>query len=90
MAWWGSQMDRITHLAESTLPKKTSSTSSGLISGTRSTAAVGHVLLAGSLCQGVTTGQFVHLMAWEPNCVALRLERLPRKLPTGVLATETM
>jgi hypothetical protein len=83
-------MDRITHLAESTLPKKTSSTSSDLISGTRSTAAIGDVLLAGSPCQGETTGQSIHLMACEPNCVALRLERLPRKLPTGVLATETI
>lgn len=83
-------MDRITYLAESTLPKKTSSTSSGLISGTRSTAAVEVVLLAGSLCQGAATAQCLHLMAWEPNCVALRLERLPRKLPTGVLAAETM
>ena len=46
-------------MADSTLPKKTSSTSSGLISGTRSTAAIGVVPLAGGglwrLGQGVAT-----------------------------------
>jgi hypothetical protein len=30
------------------------------------------------------------LMAWEPNCVAVRPESWPRKLPIGVLAAETM
>lgn len=69
-----------TYPAESTLPKKTSSTSSGLTSGTRSTAAIQ------SVCQSIhpskqliweelEVAQNSPLMAWAPNCTAVRLER---------------
>ncbi len=63
-----------TYFAERTLPKKTSSTSSGLIWGTRSTAAVRGVLAGAFDIEKPPKLDHIPLMAWEPNWVALRLE----------------
>lgn len=65
-----------TNLAERTFPKKTSSTSSDLIWGTRSTAAMSKFqYMIYSLGRKTPLAYPVHLIAWEPSCVALRLER---------------
>jgi hypothetical protein len=66
---------RITsYFADRTFPKKTSSTWSGLISGTRSTAAWAYCQLPYGWLRSYMVANSP-LIAIPPKCVALRLER---------------
>jgi hypothetical protein len=63
------------YFAERTLPKKTSSTSPGLISGTLSMAAAGCRSDKRQSFVAITReGIYLPLMACEPSCGAVRLE----------------
>lgn len=73
--------------ADKTFPKKTSSTSEGVISGARCRAAG---IMISAHIRTCLEQSVIPLIACDPSCGAVKLDRLPRKDPIGVLAADTM
>lgn len=81
---WSGEVG-LPYFAERTLPKKTSCTSEGFISGTLAIAAA---FVSGHTRAQTSIG--IHLIACAPSCGAVREDREPKNMPTGVRAAPTM